>query len=217
MTVASLNEQGGISQFSNYGNRSVQIGALGENIVAPILNNMEAPKSGTSMAAPLVAGVAAGIRRDFPDLSARDIRRLIESTATVDAALAKFVSTSGKIDPEAARKTAASWSGDNLAMLVEEARSAKKPGQDGPSIRVPQLDSKPAPANPSPAKGEPYRITGVSGSNNSGASSCTAAPLSSTSASSASARGRRSWSTRAGRMVFASPPSPGIRAAGTSS
>ena len=109
---------------------------------------------------------AAGIRRDFPDLSARDIRRLIESTATVDPALAKFVSTSGKIDPEAARKTAASWSGDNLAMLVEEARSAKKPGQDGPSIRVPQLDSKPAPANPSPAKGEPYRITGVSGSNN---------------------------------------------------
>lgn len=163
MTVASLNEKGGISEFSNYGSRSVQIAALGENIVAPILNKMEAPKSGTSMAAPLVAGVAAGIRRDFPDLSARDIRRLIESTATVDPALAKFVSTSGKIDPVAARKTAESWSGDNLAMLVEEARTAKKPGQDGPSIRVPQLDSKPAPANPSPTKGEPYRITGVTG------------------------------------------------------
>lgn len=165
ITVASLNEKGGISKFSNYGNRSVQIAALGENIVAPILHNMEAPKSGTSMAAPLVAGVAAGIRRDFPALSARDIRRLIESTATVDPALAKFVSTSGKIDPEAARKTAESWSGDNLAMLVEETRIAKKPGQDGPSIKVPQLDSKPAPENPSPAKGEPYRITGVSGSN----------------------------------------------------
>ena len=164
VTVASLNERGGISSFSNYGSRSVQIAALGENIVAPILNNMEAPKSGTSMAAPLVAGVAAGIRRDFPALSARDIRRLLESTADVDPALAKFVSTSGKIDPEAARKTAESWSGDNLAMLVEETRIAKKPGQDGPSIKVPQLDSKPAPANPQPAKGEPYRITGVTGS-----------------------------------------------------
>ena len=163
ITVASLNEQGGFSEFSNFGNRSVQIAALGENIVAPILNNMEAPKSGTSMASPLVAGVAAGIRKDHPELSARDIRRLIESTAIIDPALAEFVSTSGKIDPEAARKTADSWTGDNLAMLVEEARTAKKPGQDGPSIIVPQLDSKPAPVKPSPTKGEPYRITGVSG------------------------------------------------------
>ena len=163
ITVASLSEQGKLSSFSNHGNRSVQIAALGENIVAPILNNMEAPKSGTSMASPLVAGVAAGIRKDHPELSARDIRRLIESTATIDPALEEFVSTSGKINPEAARKTAESWSGDNLAMLVEEARSAIKPGQDGPSIKVPQLDSKPAPAKPAPAKGESYRITGVSG------------------------------------------------------
>jgi cell wall-associated protease len=166
ITVASLNEQGGFSSFSNYGTRSVQIAALGENIVAPILNSMEAPKSGTSMASPLVAGVAAGIRKDFPNLSARDIRRLLESTATVDPALAPFVSTSGKINPEAARKTAESWSGDNLAMLVEEARTAKKPGQDGPSIKVPQLVSKPAPALPTPTKGESYRITDVSGSHN---------------------------------------------------
>lgn len=164
ITVASISEQGKLSEFSNYGNRSVQIAALGENIVAPILNNMEAPKSGTSMASPLVAGVAAGIRRDHPQLSARDIRRLIESTATIDPALAAAVATSGKINPEAARETAKSWSADNLAMLVEEARAAKKPGQDGPSIKVPQLDSKPAPAKLSPAKGEPYRITGVSGS-----------------------------------------------------
>lgn len=167
ITVASLNEQGKLSRFSNHGVRSVQIAALGENIVAPILNNMEAPKNGTSMASPIVAGVAAGIRRDYPSLSARDIRRLIESTATVDPDLAAFVSTSGKINAEAARRTAASWSGDNLAMLVEEARSAKKPGQDGPSIKVPQLVSNPLPppnpANPAPAKGEPYRITGVSG------------------------------------------------------
>jgi subtilisin family serine protease len=176
ITVASHNAKGGISRFSNHGIRSVQIAALGEDIVAPILNNMEAPKSGTSMAAPLVAGVAAGIRRDYPKLSARDIRRLIEATTTVDPELAKFVSTSGRINPEAARKTAESWSGDNLAMLVEEARTAKKTGPDGPSIRVPQVDSNPAPANPvaakppialpAPFKGEPYRITSVSGFRN---------------------------------------------------
>lgn len=161
MTVASLDEQGKPSAFTNFGPRSVQIAALGENIVSPILARLEAPMSGTSMAAPLVAGVAAGIRKDFPRLSATDVRRLLEASATKDEQLATVVSTSGALDPVAARKMASSWSSDNLAMLVEEARSAQKPGRDGPVIRVPELDSKPAPAKQE--KGEPYRITHVSG------------------------------------------------------
>lgn len=162
ITVASLNEQGKPSSFTNFGPRSVQIAALGENIVSPILAKLEAPMSGTSMAAPLVAGVAAGIRKDFPNLSAKDVRRLLEASSAKDKALASFVTTSGIIDPAAARKMAGSWSADNLAMLVEEARTAKIEGRDGPVIKVPQIDSKPAPANPT-KKGEPYRITNVSG------------------------------------------------------
>lgn len=161
MTVASLDEKGKPSRFTNRGVRSVQIAALGENIVSSLLSGLEAPMSGTSMASPLVAGVAAGIRKDFPNLSARDVRRLLEASAKRSPELAEVVTTSGAIDPDAARKMAASWSGNNLAMLVEEARSAKKPGQDGPLIKVPQLDSKPVPKNQ--PKGESYRITGVSG------------------------------------------------------
>ncbi len=161
ITVASLDATGKPSSFSNRGVRSVQIAALGEDIVSSLLSGLDAPMSGTSMASPLVAGVAAGIRKDFPNLSAKDVHRLLEASSKRSPGLAELVSTSGAIDPDAARKMAASWSGDNLAMLVEEARSAKKPGQDGPLIKVPQLDSKPAPKNQ--PKGEPYRITGVSG------------------------------------------------------
>ena len=173
MTVASISEKGALSVFSNFGNRSVQIAALGEDIVAPILNNMEAPKSGTSMAAPLVAGVAAGIRKDHPDLSASDIRRILEMTVTVDPALAPFVATSGKINPAAAARLAASWSGDNVAVLAQEAFAAKKPGPDGPTYIVPKLESKPAPVKlPKLSdigdfkfsdQSSPFRITNVTG------------------------------------------------------
>ncbi len=170
MTVASLSEKGALSVFSNFGNRSVQIAALGENIVAPILNNMEAPKSGTSMAAPLVAGVAAGIRKDHPTLSAREIRRILEMTVVVDPALAKFVSTSGKINPPAAARLAETWSGDNVAVLAQEAFAAKKPGPDGPAYLVPQLESKPVKLPPISdlldlgfENATPLRITNVTG------------------------------------------------------
>ncbi len=165
ITVASLDADGKPSRFTNRGVRSVQIAALGEDIVSPILARLEAPMSGTSMASPLVAGVAAGIRKDYPNLQARDVRRLLEASSARRPELATIVSTSGAIDPAAARAMAASWSSDNLAMLVEEARSAKKPGQDGPAIIVPELDSNPAPNKPVAGKGQPYRITNVSGFN----------------------------------------------------
>lgn len=167
MTVASLNEEGKPSSFTNRGVRSVQIAALGENIVSPILSQLEMEMSGTSMASPLVAGVAAGIRKDFPNLGASDVRRLLEASSTKNEGLAQTVSTSGALDPIAARKMAESWSSDNLAMLVEEARTSKKPGQDGPKILVPEQDSKPAPQEQDPiadAKQDaPYRISNVSG------------------------------------------------------
>ncbi|MEP2776968.1 MAG: S8 family serine peptidase [Luteolibacter sp.] len=163
MTVASLDENGKPSAFTNFGTRSVQIAALGENIVSPILSRLEAKMSGTSMASPLVAGVAAGIRKDFPELTATDVRRLLEASAKRSESLLTICSTSGAIDPAAARKMAASFSGDNLAMLVEEARSAKKPGRDGPIIKVPEGNSKPAPKNGPINEGGSYRITNVSG------------------------------------------------------
>jgi subtilisin family serine protease len=166
ITVASMSEAGKPSSFTNFGPRSVQIAALGENIVSPILAGLEAPMSGTSMAAPLVAGVAAGIRKDYPNLSAKDIRRLLETSVTKDKELESYVATSGVIDPAAARTMAESWSADNLAMLVEEVRAAKRGGPDGPTIKVPQIASKPAPVNPPKEKGEPYRITNVTGFSN---------------------------------------------------
>ncbi|MGC4016728.1 MAG: S8 family serine peptidase [Luteolibacter sp.] len=78
ITVASTDNQGKPSSFTNYGVRSVQVAAPGEQIRSTILGGLEAPMSGTSMAAPVIAGVAAGIRADYPKLAAADLRRIIE-------------------------------------------------------------------------------------------------------------------------------------------
>lgn len=162
LTVASVNSSGIPSSFSNFGVRSVQLAAPGERVVSTMLAGLEAPMDGTSMAAPVVAGVAAGIRADYPALGATDLRRLLEASVTRSDALSTLVSTSGIVNAKAARQMAASWSKDNLAMLVEETRRARVPGRDGPQINVPVLTSAEKPAKPA-QKGPPRRITAMAG------------------------------------------------------
>jgi hypothetical protein len=59
ITVAAIDHRGSRASFSNYGATAVDIGAPGTNIVSTISDNEFGIFSGTSMAAPHVAGVAA--------------------------------------------------------------------------------------------------------------------------------------------------------------
>lgn len=75
---------GGITaSFSNYGKNEVDVFAPGVKIysTAPGGNNYR-KASGTSMAAPVVAGVAAFLLEYFPDLSAKQLKYAIEKSAT---------------------------------------------------------------------------------------------------------------------------------------
>jgi len=169
ISVASVNEKNEPSKFTNRGVRSVQVAALGENIVATMLGGFESPMTGTSMAAPLVAGVAAGIRADHPDLSAADLRRLIETAVVRTEALQSVCSTGGYFDAAAAKTLARSWSGDNLAMLVDEARRATPAIPEDAKLKIPSLATRdvPPPApNAPPRQGPKLRMTAVSGVNN---------------------------------------------------
>jgi membrane-anchored mycosin MYCP len=76
LTVGSVNSQGAPSAFTLAG-PWVDVAAVGE--AATSLGS--APISGTSYAAPVVAGVAALIRARFPALTARQVMQRIESTA----------------------------------------------------------------------------------------------------------------------------------------
>ena len=69
------------AEFSNYGKRMVDVFAPGVDIHSTVPGGQYKNNSGTSMAAPAVAGVAAMLMSYFPDYSAAEIKELIVSSA----------------------------------------------------------------------------------------------------------------------------------------
>ncbi|HUZ58758.1 MAG TPA: S8 family serine peptidase [Hanamia sp.] len=66
------------ASFSNYGKKSVDVFAPGVNIYSTLPDNKFGDYSGTSMATPVVAGVAALVLEYFPDLSAEQVKYVID-------------------------------------------------------------------------------------------------------------------------------------------
>ena len=71
------------ASFSNYGKSQVDIFAPGVEIYSTLPNNRYENLQGTSMASPVVAGVAAVLRSYFPTLSASQVREVILMSAQV--------------------------------------------------------------------------------------------------------------------------------------
>lgn len=66
-----------IASFSNYGDQSVDLFAPGVDIYATYPDDEYRKESGTSMAAPVVAGIAAMIRSYYPSLSAEETKEYL--------------------------------------------------------------------------------------------------------------------------------------------
>lgn len=80
---------------SNYGN-FIDIAAPGEDIVSCWVNNGFSNSSGTSMAAPVVAGVAATIKAQFPHYSALQLKaQLIETADNINATNPNYIDQLG--------------------------------------------------------------------------------------------------------------------------
>ncbi len=102
ITVASLdNLKGDRSDFSNYGNATVDVAVAGSNITAlkPDMtdaNNLSSDYhvvSGTSFAAPLVSAVVGGLKMKYPDLTPIQIERILEANSNkIDADINGIVS-----------------------------------------------------------------------------------------------------------------------------
>lgn len=69
-----------VASFSNYGRRSVDVFAPGHDIYSTYPPDTFRAMSGTSMAAPVVAGVAAAIRSYYPHLSAPQVKEILMKT-----------------------------------------------------------------------------------------------------------------------------------------
>jgi subtilisin family serine protease len=98
ISVAALDRNDRLATFSNYGAKSVHIAAPGVEILSTWLGNQYEEHSGTSMATPEVAGVAALILSLKPKLPVKELReRLLDSVDRLDSLKGK-VSTGGRLN-----------------------------------------------------------------------------------------------------------------------
>lgn len=98
VSVAAMDRSDALASFSNFGTKTVHIGAPGKDILSTWLGNSYREASGTSMASPYVAGVAALILASEPNLSVEKLReRLLSSVDKIDG-LAGKVENAGRLN-----------------------------------------------------------------------------------------------------------------------
>ena len=98
ISVAALDRNDRLASFSNYGVKSVAIAAPGVEILSTWLGEEYEEKSGTSMATPVVAGVAGLIAANEPRISVDDLRkRILGAVDKIDSLQGK-IATGGRIN-----------------------------------------------------------------------------------------------------------------------
>ena len=98
VAVAALDRNDNLAGFSNYGVKSVHVAAPGKEILSTWLNEEFYVASGTSMATPEVAGVAALILSTNQKISVKELRdKLFDSVDKLDSLKGK-VATGGRIN-----------------------------------------------------------------------------------------------------------------------
>ena len=98
ISVAAITNKGEKATFTNYGKRTVHIGAPGVNVYSSVFGGGYQSWSGTSMAAPHVSGVAALVWSHEPNLSALELKERILQTAKPISALKKITKTGGMVN-----------------------------------------------------------------------------------------------------------------------
>jgi len=98
ISVAALNRNDDLASFSNYGAKSVHIAAPGANILSTWPGDEYEEHSGTSMATPVVSGVAALVLSKRPKLPVDELRSLLLNSFDKIPSLNGKTSTGGRIN-----------------------------------------------------------------------------------------------------------------------
>jgi subtilisin family serine protease len=98
ISVASTDHSDVLSSFSNYGIVTVDLAAPGSAILSTVPGNSYQSLSGTSMATPHVAGVAALLRAQYPGIDVVDLKYRILGSVDVKSSLAGKVLTEGRLN-----------------------------------------------------------------------------------------------------------------------
>jgi len=106
LTVAASTATGTLASFSNFGAKSVDLAAPGDQIYSTYPTSGYKYLSGTSMAAPLFAAAAAMLRAQDSKRTYSEIRSILKNTVDPDPALAGKTVTGGRLDLARALATA---------------------------------------------------------------------------------------------------------------
>jgi thermitase len=98
VSVAALDRNDQLAKFSNYGLKSVAIAAPGKDILSTWLGNSYEEKSGTSMATPVVSGVAALIVAENPRMSVDQLKKRLLASVDPLPALKGKITTGGRVN-----------------------------------------------------------------------------------------------------------------------
>ncbi len=102
ISVANLMFDGNLEKSSNYGVNTVDIAAPGTYIVSTAANNSYGYMTGTSMATPMVTGVAAMLYSYRKDIALEDIKPILMAAARKLPGLQDKVTCGGMVDAYAA-------------------------------------------------------------------------------------------------------------------
>jgi len=115
------------ASFSNYGKNTVDVFAPGVNIYSTLPGgNKYGNFSGTSMATPVVAGVAALIREYFPDLTAEQVKYVIDHSTTPISEKVKLPGTDDLVYLSDISKSGGEVNAYNAVKLASTLKAEKK-------------------------------------------------------------------------------------------
>ena len=118
ISVANTTSSDQLDSTSNYGATTVDLGAPGSNIYSTIPGGSYDYKSGTSMASPQVAGVAALIQAYNPNMDALQIKQVILNSVDPVSALSGKCVSGGRLNAYKALQKTQSYPADIKNLTV---------------------------------------------------------------------------------------------------
>jgi subtilisin family serine protease len=150
ISVAATDNQDRLATFSNYGAKTVDLGAPGVDIISLTRGSDYRWASGTSMAAPHVAGVVALVSAKYPNLSALEVIEQILSTTRFVSSLNRKTVTGGVLDAHKAL---------TAGFNVEPTPDPEQPPEDPPVTEEPAVTVPATPASLTAASNSPGNVT----------------------------------------------------------
>ncbi|MEY4667924.1 MAG: hypothetical protein RL518_623 [Pseudomonadota bacterium] len=130
VAVAATDSADHLASFSNYGVQSVDVAAPGSRILSTYLAGQFTTISGTSMATPYVAGVAALMKAANPALGYADLKYALMASSDQLVGLQGKVGSGGRINAYRAVMTAVS------GVVAPPSTPIAAPGEDGSGRKI---------------------------------------------------------------------------------